>query len=265
MLITQLTVIALIQGITEFLPISSSGHLVLIPSVTGWRDQGLVIDVAVHIGTLGAVIAYLWRDIRMMVIGILKPVSLRLNDGLRLIFYLTVATIPLVIAGAIVYQYFGDTLRSAAVVGWATIGFGVLLYFADRYSVTINRLAHMTLGRAFTIGVAQILALIPGASRAGTTITMARWLGFERTEAARFSMLLSIPAIVASGVPVTAELIGSNAPQTLNDAIFAGTVAFITALVSVVLMMRWLKKASFMPFVVYRIVLGAGILVWVYG
>ena len=123
----------------------------------------------------------------------------------------------------------------------------------------------MTLGRAFTIGVAQILALIPGASRAGTTITMARWLGFERTEAARFSMLLSIPAIVASGVPVTIEVIGSNAPQILNDAIFAGTVAFVTARVSVVLMMRWLKKASFMPFVVYRIFLGAGILVWVYG
>ena len=262
--ITQLTVIALIQGITEFLPISSSGHLVLIPSFTGWRDQGLVIDVAVHIGTLGAVIAYLWRDIRMIIIGILRPVNIRLNGGLRLIFYLTVATIPLVIAGAIVHQYFGDTLRSAAVVGWATLGFGVLLYFADRYSVTINRLAHMTLGRAFTIGVAQILALIPGASRAGTTITMARWLGFERTEAARFSMLLSIPAIVASGVPVTIELIGSNAPQTFNDAIFAGPVAFITAFVSVVLMMRWLKKASFTPFVVYRIFLGAGILVWVY-
>ncbi len=187
---TQLTVIALIQGITEFLPISSSGHLVLIPSITGWHDQGLVIDVAVHIGTLGAVMAYLWRDIGKIIIGILKPGKVRLNVGLRLISYLTVATIPLVIAGGIVYEYIGASLRSAVVVGWATLGFGILLFFADRYSVTINRLEHMTITRAFIIGVAQILALIPGASRAGTTITMARCLGFERVEAARFSMLL---------------------------------------------------------------------------
>ncbi|MEC8462446.1 MAG: undecaprenyl-diphosphate phosphatase [Pseudomonadota bacterium] len=262
---TQLTVIALIQGITEFLPISSSGHLVLIPSITGWHDQGLVIDVAVHIGTLGAVMAYLWRDIGKIIIGILKPGKVRLNVGLRLISYLTVATIPLVIAGGIVYEYIGASLRSAVVVGWATLGFGILLFFADRYSVTINRLEHMTITRAFIIGVAQTLALIPGASRAGTTITMARCLGFERVEAARFSMLLSIPAIVASGVPATLELVRSDVPQALNDAIFAGTMAFITAFVSVFLMMRWLKKASYTPFVIYRIFLGVGILVWVYG
>lgn len=261
---TQLTVIALIQGITEFLPISSSGHLVLVPSITGWHDQGLVIDVAVHIGTLGAVMAYLWRDIGKIIIGILKPGKVRLNVGLRLISYLTVATIPLVIAGAIVYEHIGASLRSAAVVGWATLGFGILLFFADRYSVTINRLEHMTISRAFIIGVAQTLALVPGASRAGTTITMARYLGFERVEAARFSMLLSIPAIVASGVPATLELVRSDVPQALNDAIFAGTMAFITAFVSVFLMMRWLKKASFTPFVIYRIFLGAGILAWVY-
>ncbi len=262
---TQLTVIALIQGITEFLPISSSGHLVLIPSITGWHDQGLVIDVAVHIGTLGAVMAYLWRDIGKIIIGILKPGKVRLNVGLRLISYLTVATIPLVIAGGIVYEHIGASLRSAVVVGWATLGFGILLFFADRYSVTINRLEHMTITRAFIIGVAQILALIPGASRAGTTITMARYLGFERVEAARFSMLLSIPAIVASGVPATLELVRSDVPQALNDAIFAGAMAFLTAFVSVFLMMRWLKKASDTPFVIYRIFLGVGILVWVYG
>ena len=262
---TQLTVIALIQGITEFLPISSSGHLVLIPSITGWHDQGLVIDVAVHIGTLGAVMAYLWRDIGKIIIGILKPGKVRLNVGLRLISYLTVATIPLVIAGGIVYEYIGASLRSAVVVGWATLGFGILLFFADRYSVTINRLEHMTITRAFIIGVAQTLALIPGASRAGTTITMARCLGFERVEAARFSMLLSIPAILASGVPATLDLIRSDVANALNDAIFAGTMAFITAFVSVFLMMRWLKKASYTPFVIYRIFLGVGILVWVYG
>ena len=114
MTLIQLAVIALIQGITEFLPISSSGHLILIPSFTGWQDQGLVIDVAVHVGTLGAVMTYLWRDIWTMIAGVLKPGNIRRNPGLRLIAQLIVATIPLVIVGAFVYKYPGDTLRSAA-------------------------------------------------------------------------------------------------------------------------------------------------------
>ena len=264
MTLIQLAVIALIQGITEFLPISSSGHLVLIPSLTGWQDQGLVIDVAVHVGTLGAVMTYLWRDIWMMLRGIVRPGNIRRNPGLRLIAQLTVATVPLVIAGALVYRYMGDSLRSAAVVGWATLGFGVLLYLADRYTVTINRIEHMTWGRALTIGVAQVFALIPGASRAGTTITMARWLGFERTEAARFSMLLSIPAILAAGAAATLDLLESDAQHVLSDAVVAGAMAFVTAFVAVVLMMGWLKRASFTPFVVYRLFLGVGILVWAY-
>lgn len=264
MTLIQLAVIALIQGITEFLPISSSGHLILIPSFTGWEDQGLVIDVAVHVGTLGAVMTYLWRDIWKMIAGVLKPGNIRRNPGLRLIAQLIVATIPLVIVGAFVYKYLGDTLRSAAVVGWATLGFGVLLYLADRYTVTINRIEHMTWGRAFTIGIAQIFALIPGASRAGTTITMARWLGFERTEAARFSMLLSIPAILAAGSAATLDLIGSDAQHVLTDAIVAGAMAFVAAFVAVILMMGWLRRASFTPFVIYRLFLGVGILVWAY-
>ena len=264
MTLIQLAVIALIQGITEFFPISSSGHLVLIPSLTGWQDQGLVIDVAVHVGTLGAVMAYLWRDIWMMIAGLLKPRNIRRNPGLRLIAQLIVGTIPLVIVGAVVYKYLGDTLRSPVVVAWAMLGFGVLLYLADRYTITINRIEHMTWGRAFTIGVAQIFALIPGASRAGTTIIMARWLGFERTDAARFSMLLSIPAILAAGSAKTLDLIKSDAQHDLSDAIVAGAMAFVAALVAVALMMSWLKRASFTPFVIYRVILGAVILVWAY-
>ena len=203
MTLVQLAVIALIQGLTEFLPISSSGHLILIPSVTGWQDQGLVIDVAVHVGTLGAVM-----------------------------------------------------LRSAVVVGWATIGFGVLLYIADRFTVTINRIEHMTWGRALIIGIAQVFALIPGASRAGTTITMARWLGF--------SMLMSIPAILAAGAAATLKLVEEGAEHVLADAIVAGAMAFVAAFVAIVLMMSWLRAASFTPFVIYRLLLGAAILVWAY-
>ena len=264
MALIQLSVIAIIQGITEFLPISSSGHLILIPSLTGWPDQGLVIDVAVHVGTLGAVMVYLWRDIWLMILGIAKPGNIRRNAGLRLIAQLTVATIPLVIGGYVIYRYAGSTLRSAEIVGWSTLGFGVLLYFADRYTVTINRLEHMTWGRAFLIGIAQIFALIPGASRAGTTITMARFLGFERTDAARFSMLLSIPAIFASGAAVTKDLIDSGAEHVLAEVVVAGAMSFVAAVVAVVLMMEWLRRANFTPFVIYRFALGGVILAWVY-
>lgn len=262
--LVQLAVIALIQGLTEFLPISSSGHLILIPSVTGWQDQGLVIDVAVHVGTLGAVMAYLWRDIWTMLKGICKPGNVRRNPGLKLMAHLFVATIPVVIVGGLVFTHVGDMLRSAVVVGWATIGFGVLLYIADRFTVTINRVEHMTWGRALIIGIAQVFALIPGASRAGTTITMARWLGFERTDAARFSMLMSIPAILAAGGAATLKLIEEDAQHVLADAIVAGAMAFVAAFIAIVLMMSWLRTASFTPFVIYRLFLGVAILAWAY-
>ncbi|MEE2995730.1 MAG: undecaprenyl-diphosphate phosphatase [Pseudomonadota bacterium] len=264
MTLTQLAIIALIQGITEFLPISSSGHLVLLPEFTGWPDQGLVIDVAVHVGSLGAVMAYLWRDIWMMIRGIIKPGNIRRNPGLRLIAQICIATLPLLIVGGFIYVYYGKPPRDAVVVGWAMLGFGVLLYLADRYTVTINRIEHMTWGRALAIGMMQIFALIPGASRAGTTITMARCLGFERTEAARFSMLLSIPAILVPGSITTLELIKSNAQYELTNAISAGAMAFVLAFLALVLMMGWLKRASFTPFVFYRMFLGIGLLVWAY-
>ncbi len=262
--LVQLAVIALIQGLTEFLPISSSGHLILIPSVTGWQDQGLVIDVAVHVGTLGAVMAYLWRDIWTMLKGLCKPGNVRRNPGLKLTAHLIIATVPVVIVGGLVFTHVGDMLRSAVVVGWATIGFGVLLYIADRFTVTINRVEHMTWGRGLIIGIAQVFALIPGASRAGTTITMARWLGFERTDAARFSMLMSIPAILAAGGAATLKLIEDDAQHVLADAIVAGAMAFVAAFIAIVLMMSWLRTASFTPFVIYRLFLGVAILAWAY-
>lgn len=262
--LVQLAVIALIQGLTEFLPISSSGHLILIPSVTGWQDQGLVIDVAVHVGTLGAVMAYLWRDIWTMLKGLCKPGNVRRNPGLKLMAHLIIATVPVVIVGGLVFTHVGDMLRSAVVVGWATIGFGVLLYIADRFTVTINRVEHMTWGRALIIGIAQVFALIPGASRAGTTITMARWLGFERTDAARFSMLMSIPAILAAGGAATLKLIEDDAQHVLADAIVAGAMAFVAAFIAIVLMMSWLRTASFTPFVIYRLFLGVAILAGAY-
>jgi len=264
MTLVQLAVIALVQGITEFLPISSSGHLLLIPSFTGWQDQGLLIDVAVHVGTLGAVMAYLWRDVWLMFRGLWKPGNIRRNPGLRLIAQLVIGTIPVVIAGVLFLIYVGDALRTAEVVGWATIGFGVLLYMADRYTVTINKLEHMTWGRALIIGIAQILSLIPGTSRAGITITAARYLGFERVEAARFSMLLSIPTIVAAGGAAGYKLAKEGTEKLQVDALIAGGMAFVSAFIAIVLLMGWLRRASFTPFVMYRMLLAGFLLVLAY-
>lgn len=260
----HLAVIALVQGITEFLPISSSGHLILIPSLTGWQDQGLIIDIAVHVGTLGAVMAYLWRDIALMLRGLWKPGQVRRNPGLRLVVWLVVATIPVVVGGAVVLATMGSNSRDPLVVGWATLGFGIVLWLADRFTVTVNRIEHMTFGRALFIGMAQVLALIPGASRSGVTITAARALGFERTDAARFSMLMSIPTIIAAAAAASWKLAQQGTAGEWHAAVVAAALSFVAALVAIVLMMSWLRRASFTPFVWYRLVLGAGILWWAY-
>ncbi|MEE2662254.1 MAG: undecaprenyl-diphosphate phosphatase [Pseudomonadota bacterium] len=265
MSLLQLLIIAGIQGITEFIPISSSGHLVIIPHLFEWRDQGLIIDIAVHFGTLAAVIVYLWRDIWQMLARVTVLEKTHQTVRIEFIGQLLLATIPLFIVGALVYEFAFDTLRNKVVVGWATILFGILLYLSDKYTVTINRLEHMTWGKAFAIGLAQVFALIPGASRAGTTITMARWLGFERTEAVRFSMLLSIPAILAAGTLAFWDLLErDNYSAHLTEAIIVAFMAFLTALVSITILMRWLTWATFTPFVIYRVILGAAVLTWAY-
>lgn len=257
----QLAVLAVVQGVTEFLPISSSGHLVLVPAVAGWPDQGLVIDVAVHVGTLAAVVVCLWPEIRAM-LGGLGPGGA--PPGRRLLVHAVLASVPVMAAGALVFALAGSLLRSPAVIAWATLGFGLLLYVADRFFAADRRLAGLTWGGALLIGLAQVLALVPGASRAGVTITAARFLGLDRADAARFSMLLAIPAISAAGAAAVWRLHESGAVRLAEDALVAGVISFATAVVAIRLMLRWLARASFTPFVVYRVLLGAGLLCWLY-
>ena len=257
----QLAVLALVQGITEFLPISSSAHLILVPVFTGWPDQGPMIDVAVHIGTLGAVTVYFRRDLWRMISGLGRLGANDSDPGLRLLLQVTVATIPVVVAGAALAAIGLSFLRSPVLIGWTMLGFGVLLYVADRANMTIRRIEHMTLAHALFIGVAQALALVPGTSRAGITMTAARALGYERTEAARFSMLLSIPTIIAAGGLLGYTLWGAGEWALTTEAATAAVLAFAAALVTLRLMMAWLERASFTPFVVYRVVLG-GYLLW---
>ena len=184
--IEHLVILALVQGITEFLPISSSGHLILVPHLTGQVDQGPIIDVAVHVGTLGSVVLYLWRDIARMLYGLGMAARGRADPGARLAFQLIVATLPLVAAGYAASRWLHVDLRSIAVIGWATLGFGILLWVVDRAGLTVRKIEHLGYGGALFIGASQVLALIPGTSRSGITMTAARMLGFERSEAARF-------------------------------------------------------------------------------
>jgi undecaprenyl-diphosphatase len=262
----QLAVLALVQGITEFLPISSSAHLILVPLLTGWPDQGLLLDVAVHVGSLVAVMLYFWRDLATMLHGLVawRGGGLLDEPGRRLLALVVVGTVPVVLAGLALKLVGTEALRSAAVIGWTTLGFGLLLYVADRFGAQERDVQQMGFAGALAIGLAQILALVPGTSRSGITMTAARGLGFRRDEAARFSMLLSIPTIIAAGALSALDLIELGQTDLRSDVLFAALLAFASAWLAIALMMRWLQRASFTPFVVYRCILGVALLVYAY-
>ena len=262
--LVHLIVIAVVQGITEFLPISSSGHLALAPKLACWPDQGLLIDVAVHIGTLGAVITYLWRDMWLMLTALTRIGAGRRDPGVKLIIMLAIATAPVIVAGLLIHRYAGGAPRDIMVIGWATLGFGLVLYACDRFGPTTRRIEHLSRYSALLIGLAQVAALIPGASRAGVTISAARAMGYKRQDAARFSMLLSIPTIIAAGTLAGVDLVKTGDARLQADAVIAAGLAFVTAFISIALMMRWLRHASFKPFVVYRIIVGGGVLAFAY-
>jgi undecaprenyl-diphosphatase len=260
----HIALLAVVQGITEFLPISSSGHLILVPQLTGLDDQGLAIDAAVHVGTLGAVVIYFWRDVWRMTRGAGELATGRMTEGARLALYIVLATIPVVIAGLLFKNVIETDLRSAEVIAWTTIIFGIALWLADRFADTLRPLDALTLPHALVVGIAQAIALIPGTSRSGITMTAARMLGYERTAAARFSMLLSIPTIVAAGVLVGKDMAEAGNIALGMDALLAAALSFVAALATIALLMRWLTFATFTPFVIYRLLLGVGLLIWLH-
>ncbi len=260
----QIVVLAIVQGITEFLPISSSGHLILIPAFTGWKDQGMTTDVMVHVGSLFAVLAYFWRDVISIAGGAFDLVRRRWSSRARFTLYIIVATIPAVLFG-LALKWFGllDKLRGIEIVGWNALVFGVLLLIADKVGPRVKVMEDITFHPAMIIGLAQALALIPGTSRSGITITAARFLGFERAEAARFSFLLGIPAITGAGVLTFLEVRASgNAlpPGAITAAIFT----FFSALAAIAFLMALVKRMSFTPFVLYRMFLAGFLLVMAY-
>lgn len=244
---------------------SSSGHLVLVPWVTGWSDQGLLMDVAVHVGTLGAVMLYLYRDIGGMLAGLGRQLRGRRDPGARLFWLLVLATIPVVAAGYGLNRYLPGGIRGVEVIGWATLGFGLALWVADHLGMTVRRIEHLRVSDALIIGISQVLALIPGTSRSGITMTAARLMGMERPSAARFSMLMSIPTIIAAGVLKGWELYQTGNLKLAADVVLAAGLSLVAALIAIALMMAWLKRSGFGPFVIYRVALGGVILAYAYG
>ena len=259
----HLFMLALIQGITEFLPVSSSGHLILLPQFLNVEDQGLMLDVAVHVGTLGAVMLYFWRDMLRLLVGVGHVATGRFSTPqARLFLLLSFATIPVVIAGsALKMAGVMESLRSMEVIGWTMLIFGIVLYVADKKGTETKRSDGWNWRDALIMGLAQVVALIPGTSRSGITITAARGLGYTRTEAARLSMLMSVPTIMASGVLLGKDVVEAGDWTLIKEAGIAAGLAFVAALLALTLMMRLLKSTSFTPYVIYRIGLGV-LLLW---
>lgn len=261
-----LLVVAIVQGITEFLPVSSSGHLILLPFFMGTQDQGQAIDVAVHIGTLGAVMIYFWRDVGVGLAGVPRMLTGKIDTpGSKLAFLLLIATIPVVILGLVLkVTGLSDAMRNPTVIGWTMLIFGLVLYWFDQKGAEEKTEGDWSLKDAIKLGLWQAVALIPGTSRSGITITGARAMGYTRQDGAKIAMLMSIPTIMASGILLGAEVVGDADWAMLKDAAIGAVFAFIAAILALTLMMRLLKSVSFTPYVIYRVILGVVLLVMSY-
>jgi undecaprenyl-diphosphatase len=253
----QMLITAIVQGVTEFLPISSSGHLILTPVFLGAEDQGVLIDAALHVGTLLAIIVYFFRDAWGLARGGFAAVGIGSAPVQRRLFWwVAIGTVPVVALGAFLHMNdLMDSLRITHLVAINLIVYGLLLGAADRWGRQEKCYEDMTLKDAIIVGCAQALALIPGTSRSGVTMTAARVLGYERVEAARFSFLLSIPAVAGAGALIIPEIAEAGG-ELAWEALITGAMTFVAALATMAFLMRFLRKASMMVFVVYRVALG---------
>ena len=253
----QAVVLAVLQGLTEFLPVSSSAHLILPSQLLGWPDQGLAFDVAVHVGTLMAVMLYFRHDIVKLFKGFIQSTFLRTpsQDG-KIAWWIIIATLPAGFAGLFLNGAIEDHLRHAAVIASTTVIFGVFLLIADKRKNLVKQLTQMPLSHAVYIGLAQAIALIPGTSRSGITITMALFLGYKRADAARFSFLLFIPLILLAGGYKTCELIFSESIIPWGFISMGVLVSCISAYICIHYFLKLIEQLSMTPFVVYRFLLG---------
>ncbi len=263
----HLAILALVQGITEFLPISSSAHLVLLHELGGPTGDALALDVAVHLGSILAVVLYFRRDVADALhgLGMLVRGKTDSHDA-RLALGLMIATIPAVLAGAVLaITGWVDLLRNATVIGWTMVIFGIALYVVHRRSPEARPATAWTLRDAVVMGLWQAVALVPGVSRSGITVTAARMLGFERHAATRLAMLMSIPITLATGALLGLKALDAGTSATLlRDAAIGAALAFVAAYAALALMIRLLNRVSFTPYVIYRVVLGVALLAFAY-
>lgn len=264
--IIQITVLALVQGLTEFLPVSSSAHLILVPILTGWQDQGLAFDVAVHVGTLAAVVIYFRKQLAVMTsdwFGSLpfRPGQAKHTADSRLAWSVLFGTIPVGLCGLLLSDYIETSLRGALVIAATQFIFAALLWWSDVKGKRIRDEHTINWKDVLIIGIAQAVALIPGTSRSGITITAALMLGLNRQAAARFSFLLSIPVIVLAGGLETLHYLsvaqGSDVGSLILGALFSGVSAYIC----IHYFLKLLDKIGMLPFVVYRIFLGVFLII----
>ena len=274
----QMLIIAVVQGITEFLPISSSGHLILISVFTGFEDQGPMIDIAVHVGSLLAIIVYFFKDAMGLARGGFASVGIgHAPAERRLFWWIVLGTIPAVIAGfaiklgylnGFVASTFGipiveedllASIRFTDLIAVNLIFYGILLGLADYFGKEEKTFEQMTWRDGLIVGMAQALALVPGTSRSGVTMTAARLLGYGRFEAARFSFLLSIPAVAGAGVLIIPDLLEADS-SLLLEAVITGAMTCVAAFATMAFLMNFLKRASMMVFVFYRIAMGCALL-----
>lgn len=265
MTIFEIIILAIIQGITEFLPISSSAHLILPSALFGWDNQGLAFDVAVHLGSLLAVMIYFREDIiRMLVAWFSTGFSNKPSDDGRLAWWVIIGTVPAVLAGYFAKPLIEEYTRSALVIACTTIGFGLLLWYSDSTAKLRKNIYQLNWRSALYIGLAQALALIPGTSRSGITMTAGLMLGMNRESAARFSFLLSIPVILGAGTLATIDLVATNTQVDWVSMFYGVGLSFVSAYACIYLFLAWISKIGMTPFVIYRLILGGILLGFVF-
>jgi undecaprenyl-diphosphatase len=259
----QVVVLAIVQGLTEFLPISSSGHLVLVPSIFDWEDQGLVFDIAVHFGSLTAVCIYFRTDISKLIGGGLAALGGDMSSGSsKLAIGIALATIPAAVAGLLFADWIETHFRSPAVVVTTLAAYGVLLAIADRFGAQNRDITTIRIRDAFVIGLAQALSLVPGTSRSGVTITAAMAMGLKRRDAARFSFLLSVPVILLATLYKGASMLLGEVAIVWGTLSIAALISAIVAYLSIEFFMRFVNAIGLVPFAIYRLIL-AGVIFYV--
>ncbi len=264
----QALVLSVVQGVTEFLPISSSGHLILVPYFLKWPDQGLAFDIATHVGTLAAILAYFRWDVRDLVIGFVTGQPRSADGDYRprhLAWMIVLATLPAGLAGLLFKDWVETQARSALLVAGTTLVYGLLLGLADRVGKHAKAVGEIGWQAALLIGTAQALAIVPGTSRSGVTITAALLLGLTRPAAARFSFLLGIPVFTLAAAKQALDLVETGLPRAEMLPMAIGLVgSAVVGYAVIAWLLRWLRSHSLNVFMIYRVILAAVILLTVF-